>query len=243
MLGLKLPKTDILRLERMAQQLILDILPAAEPTFDNMVLGANVAAVAAAQDLQPGQSIYIWGPEASGRSHLLRASTEWFDGVYIGAEHAAATMIDLLDQSSMPAIVTVDDVHKLDHAGLGALFGLYNRWREQSADTLAFRLITAGDRAPLQMQCREDVRTRLGWGAVFRIEPLSDHEKYDALMQYAQARGMPLSADVLRWLLVHGSRDIRVLFAVLDALDRYALANHRPLTLPLLKSMMANQPS
>jgi DnaA family protein len=227
----------------MAQQLILDILPAAEPTFDNMVLGTNAAAVTAAKDLQPGQSAYFWGPQASGRSHLLRASVKWFDGVYIEASQALASINHLLDGQTMPALVAVDDVHRLDEPALGALFGLYNRWREQSADQTAFRLISAGDRAPLQMQCREDVRTRLGWAMVFRIEPISDQEKFDALMQYAQASAMPLSTDVLKWLLVHGSRDIRALFAVLDALDRYALANHRPLTLPLLKSMMANEPS
>lgn len=230
----------------MAQQLILDILPSADPTFDNMVPGANAAAIAAAQNLATGTTVYIWGPDGSGRSHLLKACANLRGGAYIGPNRpdqpAAQAIKALLDDSAMPPCVAVDDVHRLDEPALGALFGLYNRWRELSASPEAFGLMVSGDRAPLQMACREDVRTRLGWGAVYRLEPLSDDDKFAALIGYANQRGMPLSEDVLHWLLVHGSRDIRALFAVLDALDRYALANHRPLTLPLLKSMMAQEP-
>ncbi|MCD8503762.1 MAG: DnaA regulatory inactivator Hda [Burkholderiaceae bacterium] len=230
----------------MAQQLILDILPSSEPTFDNMVPGANAAALAAAHNLTAGSTLYVWGPDGSGRSHLLRACANRYEGAYIDANASVASPADamaaLLDAPNMPRCVAVDDIHRLDEPALAAVFGLYNRWREFAASQEAFRLIVAGDRAPLQMPIREDVRTRLGWGAVYRLEPLTDEDKFAALIGYAHERGMPLSEDVLRWLLVHGSRDIRALFAMLDALDRFALANHRPLTLPLLKSMMAQKP-
>lgn len=236
----------------MAQQLILDILPSAAPTFENMVPGANALAIAAAQNLKAGHTLYIWGPDASGRSHLLKACANLQSGIYVGepssrsqtnTHSVAQAIMNLLEQSSMPPCVAIDDVHLLDESALGALFGLYNRWREFASGQNSFSLIVAGDRAPLQMVCREDVRTRLGWGAVYRLAPLSDDDKFAALARYAEERDMPLSEDVLRWLLIHGSRDIRALFATLDALDRYALANHRPLTLPLLKSMMAQEPS
>lgn len=230
----------------MAQQLILDILPSAEPTFDNMVPGANSAVLAAARDLNPVSPMYVWGPDGSGRTHLLKACARYHGGVYFDAQSGSSStsgaVATLLDSAAMPACVAVDDIHREDQTMLAAVFALYNRWRELSSSEEAFSLIVSGDRAPLQMPIREDVRTRLGWGAVYRLEPLSDDDKFAALIGYAEQRGMPLSEDVLRWLLVHGSRDIRALFATLDALDRYALANHRPLTLPLLKSMMAQEP-
>ena len=240
------PQTAILRLERMAQQLILDILPSAGPTLQNMVPGGNEALIAAVEQLQPGHTLYAWGPDGSGRSHLLRGACTAYNGTYVQTDRADTILLALLE-SIVPGhglgCVAVDDVHRLDDSGLSALFGLYNRWRELAASQDAFRLLVASDRAPLQMPCREDVRTRLGWGAVYRLEPLSDGAKFDALMHHAKQHGMPLSEDVLRWLLTHGSRDIRVLFATLDALDRYALANHRALTLPLLKTMLANDPA
>jgi DnaA family protein len=226
----------------MAQQLILDILPPAQPSFQNMVLGANAQAVAAAQTIEPGQTLYIWGPDGSGRSHLLAASAAHWAGAHIAPASASSAIEQLLELPNPPKLVAVDDVHKLDDPARAALFGLYNRWRECASSEQAFGLVVAGNQPPLGMQCREDLRTRLGWGAVYRLEPLSDEQKLTALEQYAQAQSMPLSAEVLHWLLTHGSRDIRALFAVLDALDRYALAHHRPLTLPLLKSMMAKLP-
>ena len=40
-------------------------------------------------------------------------------------------------------------------------------------------------------------------------------------------------------MLTHHSRDMRVLLATFEALDRYALARKRPLTLPLLREWLA----
>ena len=236
--------TAILRLERMAQQLILDILPSTEPTLQNMVPGGNDALIAEVSQLAPGQTLYVWGPEGSGRSHLLKAACAHHGGQYIAPGPNGQALADFardLDSGHGLRCVAIDDIHTFDDTALAALFGLYNRWREWADGPNAFGLIVSGDRPPLQMSCREDVRTRLGWGAVYRLQPLSDAEKVHALTHHAKQRGMPLSEDVLRWLLTHGSRDIRSLFAVLDALDRYALATHRALTLPLLKTMLADE--
>jgi DnaA family protein len=237
-------QTAILRLERMAQQLILDILPSTDPTLQNMVPGGNGALIAAVDRLSPGQTLYVWGPDGSGRSHLLRAAASHHHGHYIEPGTDEQLLVDFTEALATGHghhCVAVDDIHLLGDLGLAALFGLYNRWRQWADGPDAFSLLVAGDRAPLQMTCREDVRSRLGWGAVYRLEPLSDAEKVDALTHHAKQLGMPLSDDVVRWLLTHGSRDIRALFAVLDALDRYALANHRALTLPLLKTMLASE--
>jgi DnaA family protein len=46
---------------------------------------------------------------------------------------------------------------------------------------------------------------------------------------------------VLDWTLTHYSRDIRQLFALVDALDRYSLSKHRSVTVPLLRLMLADR--
>lgn len=225
----------------MAQQLILDILPPPAPTLANMVVGENAAVITAVKTLPLGQTLYIWGSPGSGRSHLLKAATHYHQGIYLTSDQFGSIQ-DRLDQDgAMPPCVAIDDTQNLAPEGLALLFRLYNRWREDASDTRAFRLIVAGHSAPLQMHWREDLRTRLGWGMVYRLMALSDSEKFAALMSHAHDRGMPLSEDVVRWLLVHGSRDTRTLFGWLDALDKYALAQHRPLTLPLLKSLLAQR--
>jgi DnaA family protein len=48
-----------------------------------------------------------------------------------------------------------------------------------------------------------------------------------------------LAPEVRAWMLAHLPRDMRTQVAVLDALDAYALARKRPITLPLLREWLA----
>jgi DnaA regulatory inactivator Hda len=230
----------------MNRQLLLDVLPAPAATLNNYLAGPNAAALAAARELRPGRALYLWGPAGCGRTHLLRAVAAKAGGTMIeGAIADAAARLRALaetppEEAGMPAVVAVDDVHRMDPAGQAALFALYNRWRESAAAAGAFALAVAGDRAPMAMPLREDLRTRLGWDLVFRLEPLSDDEKRTALAALAAERGLQLAPEVLNWILTRHARDMRRLTALLDALDRYSLAARRPITVPLLRAMLAD---
>jgi DnaA family protein len=105
----------------------------------------------------------------------------------------------------------------------------------------AFALLLAGDQPPLAMPLREDLRTRLGWDLVMRLEQLSDADRAEALAQQAQQRGLRLGPEVIIWILTHHSRDMGKLSALIDALDRYSLARHRAITVPLLKELLTAQ--
>lgn len=225
----------------MTQQLLLDILPASPPTLDGFVIGSNRAGLQAVRELAPGRALYLWGGAGSGRSHLLRAAAQTRAGSYFPAHtparelHALAT-----DEDRRLVCVAVDDVGELDPDAQAALFTLYNRWRAAAGTSGAFALLLAGDRAPMAMALREDLRTRLGWDLVYRLEQLSDQDRAAALRERARARGLRLSEDVLAWILTHYDRDMGKLTALVDALDRYSLARHRAITLPLLKDLLAD---
>lgn len=223
-----------------APQLLLDILPTAEPTLDNFVAGPNVEAAAALRSLRPGRAVYLWGPEGCGRSHLLRAGARQVaDAVVFDPAAPAAAMQAAAAATPGPGLIAVDDLHRMDEHQLAAVFALYNHWRESAATRHACILLVTGDRAPLQMPLREDLRTRLGWDLVFRLELLSDDDKRAALHAHAASRALDVAPDIFDWLLTRHSRDMRQLISVLDALDRYSLATKRPATLPLLKTMLA----
>ena len=224
----------------MPRQLILDLLPTPAPSLENFVAGRNAPALDALRQCTPGRAIYVWGPQGVGRSHLLQAVCNAYEGIY----HAPTSCADQLHELATGDVITarvvaVDDVQLLDEAGQGALFALYNRWRETASTAHAFTIIVAGDHAPMAMEVREDLRTRLGWDLVFRLEQLSDEERARALASRAAERGQVLSSDVITWLLTHHERDMSRLTALVDALDRYSLARHRPITLPLLKDLLA----
>lgn len=227
----------------MTQQLLLDILPASPPTLENFVVGSNNAAMQGLQTLAPGRAIYLWGGAGSGRSHLLRACTQGEGSAYFDAQSSAAAMLELATgEDILPACIAVDDVGLLSAEAQAALFALYNRWREQAATPQAFALLVSGEAAPLSMSLREDLRSRLGWDLIYRLEQLSDADRAAALRGQAQARGLLLSEDVLSWILTHYARDMGRLTALIAALDRYSLARHRPITLPLLRDLLAHPP-
>jgi len=229
----------------MNRQLLLDVLAAPAPSLANYIAGPNGQALEAARALAPGRAIYLWGPAGCGRTHLLRALAAGPDTRFLDAGDTPDTLRALADTETgaLPRLVAVDDVHRMDASRQAGLFALYNRWRESSATRRAFVLAVSGDRAPMSMPLREDLRTRLGCDLVFRLEPLSDADKLAALTAQAADRGLQLAPEVVNWMLTHHERDIRKLAALLDALDRYSLATGRPITIPLLRAMLADPDS
>ena len=99
-------------------------------------------------------------------------------------------------------------------------------------------LITAGLHAPTQMGLRDDLATRLAWGLVYQLQPLTDIEKALALKNHAFERGMKLPDEVVDYCLRHLRRDLPTLMATLDALDEWSLTTKKPVTVPMLKQLI-----
>jgi DnaA family protein len=217
------------------KQLALDIAQPPAPTLDNFVPGRNAELVVALYSTANGSSgerfIYLWGSAGSGRTHLLRAVVE-----AARAEGREATMFEAgvsEFESSDDALCAVDDVHLLNPHAQIALFNLHNRIRAGSGTLLA-----SGNAAPVQLALRADLMTRLGAGLVYQVHGLNEEEKVAALRRHAQARGFKLSQEVVAYILRHAQRDLPSLLGLLDALDRYSLANRRAITLPLLRDLL-----
>lgn len=181
--------------------------------------------------LQPAgdRFVYLWGEAGAGKSHLLHALAKAGNGRYIGADAPSATF----DYDPATRLYLIDDCERLPAAAQIDAFNLFNQIREQGGC-----LVSAGSSAPAQLAVREDLRTRLGWGLIYQVHGLTDEEKVDALTQAAAARGMILSPGVLPYLITHFRRDMQSLSAMLNALDHYSLETQRPITLPLLRSLL-----
>jgi DnaA family protein len=199
------------------QQLPLAISPRPEPAFDNFFPGSNAEALARVRQLAAGtlgeRIVYLWGAAGSGRSHLLRAA-------------ARANV----------ALVLADDVQRLGAAEQHALFMAINEAREGGPAVLA-----AGDQPPAELALRADLKSRLAWGLVYQLLPLSDSDKARHLKALAGARGLLLSDDVAAYLLTRLPRDMASLHAAMEVLDRYSLMRQRALTLPLVREALAQE--
>lgn len=209
-------------------QLALDLLQPLQPTLDNFVPGPNAEAVAALRMLAAGRLaeriVYLWGSAGCGRTHLLAA---------LAASGAAWWTPDAAADAD--GITLVDDVERLD---AGAQVALFNRLNEVRTRARA-ACVVAGGAPPAHLPLREDLRTRLAWGYVYRLQPLTDDEKAAALAAHAAGRGLRCDPDVIPFLLTQLPRDMRTLVAALEALDAWALARKRALTLALAREWLA----
>lgn len=218
------------------RQLLLDWDLDEPQTFDTFAIGKNDELVqrlrqfVEVEDRASGERfIYLWGEDGAGKSHLLHALASALNGRYIAADAGAESF------QFVPNVqcYLLDDCDRLSAELQIEAFNLFNQVRENGG-----LLIAAGSVAPAALTLREDLRTRLGWGLIYQVHGLTDEEKIAALTQSAHARGFTLAPGVLPYLITHFRRDMRSLSAMLDALDRYSLETQRPITLPLLRSLL-----
>jgi DnaA-homolog protein len=216
------------------RQIPLTLNAPLQRTFDNLMPGANALAIAHLQTLKPEAApVYLWGQAGCGKSHLLQAVVHQFEqqGRRAGWFHAAdATPWAFHDAWEL---VVIDDCHLLNADQQHAAFTLF-----VEATTLGVPVAAAGHVPPVDLPLREDLRTRLGWGHVFAVQPLTEPEVRASLRREADERGIFLSDEVMDYLLTRFARDLKHLMAQLDQLDEFSLVTKRAITVPLLKKML-----
>ncbi len=225
------------------KQLPLPIGPPVQPGFDNFVAAGNEAAVAHLRKLaEPMTSapaavpapVYLWGSAGVGKTHLLRSLCGavrshagchgWFDP---SVETPWAVSPDW-------AVAVIDDCHRLDAAQQHAAFTLF-----VEAAGMGLQIAAAGAAPPVDLAVREDLRTRLAWGHVFQLQALDDNCTRAAIRREADRRGFVLNDDVMHYLMTRFDRNLSRQMALLDLLDDYSMSEHRVVTVPLLKRMLA----
>ncbi|CAN7240313.1 DnaA regulatory inactivator Hda [Rhizobacter sp. LjRoot28] len=219
------------------RQLPLDIGTQPARTFESFVTGQNAHAVAHLRQVtQQTAPVFLWGTSGVGKTHLLEATANlvqqrggrvaWFD-----ASEPTPWQVDEGAQ-----LVVIDNCDRLDEARQQAAFAAFIE-----ATTHGIPVVGAGTVPPVDLPVRDDLRTRLGWGHVFAVQPLSEPEARAALRREADRRGLFLSDEVMDYLLTHFARDLKHLMSLLDRLDEFALVHKRAITVPLLKQMLTEE--
>lgn len=236
--------------ETIARQQILPLQWRDERSLENFDPGdlpGNVLALQALRDLLQQRrhtALYLWGETGSGKSHLLWAACDalrkqerW--ALLLTPQTPASAWPDVNDLLAQQpgGLLAVDDAQQLADWQQDWLFGLYN-----AARTAELAFLACGNAAPAALLLRADLRTRLGWGLALRLTAPDDAVRERVLQRLAHDRGYSLSPELLHYMLTHLSRDLSRLAVLMAALDRYALSARRPATVPLLKSLLAEQP-
>ena len=226
------------------KQIALDIGLACAPAFSNFFAGPNEAALKHLQlwvgaDLRSPVPTYLWGEAGSGKTHLLKATCEALreQGTQVGWMDARLAEPPEFDERW--AAVVMDDCHLYTAVQQHAAFNWFVN-ALSSADGRPRCVLAAGALPPADLKLRDDLRSRLGWGHVFQLQALTDAERRAVLRQQADARGVFLGDEVMDYILTRFSRDMASLVQLLDQLDGYSLQTQRPITIPLIKSMLEN---
>ena len=214
-----------------------------EPEFDDYVAGANgeaVAVLAAWVDGGDEPFLYVFGPSGTGKSHLLLAACRRG-----AAQSARVAYLPLADRQLVPDaleglehadLVALDDLQAVagDRAWELAIFNLYNRLRENGR-----RLVASANAPPAELPLDlPDLRSRLGWGPGYRLQPLGDSDCERLLVRSAERRGLRLGEDLRSYIMRRCRRDPRSLIRLLERLDEASLSRKRRPTLTLVRELL-----
>ncbi len=219
------------------KQIPLAIAFDAERSFASFVPGANGLTFVYVRDMKLGVApLYLWGPSGSGKTHLLQAlvQRQQRDGGCVGWFSASDPLPWTHDEAW--SLIVLDECDRFDAGQQQAAFALF-----VEAGTHATAVAAAGRVPPVDLDLRDDLRTRLGWGVVLALQPLSEAESRAALRREADRRGLFLSDEVMDYLLARFARDLKHLMDLLDRLDEFAMASKRAISVPLLKQMLAEE--
>lgn len=226
-------------------QLPLPLALAPHARFETFVAGPNSAVLAHLRSDDTGgrfEALWIWGPEGSGKSHLLQAACAAQSerrAIFVPLSRLGKADSRVLEGLEVLDLVALDDVDRIASAmdWNRALFNLFNGIENEGG-----RLVLGANGPPAAMPFGlADLGSRASAAAVYQLSPLGEDERLSALKLQAAARGLELTDPAARYLLTRVRRDMAGLLDWLDALDRASMAAQRKLTIPLIRQTLADR--
>lgn len=219
----------------MTRQLPLELGAEASFAREDLVVGtANAEALAwiDAWPDWPAPGLVVWGPEGSGKSHLaaiwLRRSG--------GRRVAIDTAIAAVDGAVTPSVL-VEDVESGLASGSAAELHLLHAYNlvAQARGSLLLTSRVPPARWPGSLP---DLRSRMQALPAVALRAPDDAMLAAVLTKLFADRQLAPGPDVVSFIAPRIERSFARLARVVDAVDRAALAAHRALTVPFVRSVL-----
>lgn len=220
--------------DRPSRQLPLTLPHHAAMTRGDFLVGeANRQAVALidAWPRWPAPAVLLAGPVGSGKTHLVEIWREASGAAVVAASALRGANVEALLSAGA---VGVEDLHvgPLDEA---ALFHLLNRAREQGAPVLmTSRMWPAG--LPVRLP---DLASRLRAAHSVELGEPDDELLRRVLVKLFADRQLAVDAGVVDHIAMRMERSLQAANAIVDELDRAALAERAPITRRLATAALA----
>ncbi len=179
----------------------------------------------------PFAKLALIGPTGAGKTHLGHV---W--AAQTGAKIVDALDIDLVDLENAPAIV-VEGAESLGGNGPAQeqLFHLHNTFNASKRP-----LLLTGRTAPARWKIELlDLVSRLSAIPVVNLESPDDTLLRMMMVKLFADRQVTVGPELIAYLLKHMNRSYGDAVALVQALDKAAFSQKRPLTVPLARQILA----
>lgn len=184
----------------------------------------------------PGPALALWGPAGCGKTHLAHVWRARSGAVL----RSAAEIVDRDPTEALAghACCVVDVEARRDGAVVAdaeALLHLYNTIAE-----LRGHMLIVARQPPARWRVGlADLASRLGAAPAVAIAPPDDALLGALLVKLFHDRQLRVSDDVLVYLMARMARSFAAAHALVEALDATALTEHRDITVPLARAVLA----
>lgn len=198
---------------------------------DYFVSDANVQAYAMlkAPESWPEGKLALIGPHSSGKSHLARVFRHFFNATII-----SATKLEVTETLRSAPAVVVEDVEQLPQTNEEDLFHLHNHLRQRRVP-----LLLTSTLAPSRWDIKlPDLGSRMQATSVVNIDDPDDRLLSAVLMKQFQDRQIAPKPQLIEYLAARIERSFAKAAEIVDLLDREALAQGKPLSVALARTLL-----
>ncbi|MCK5725282.1 MAG: DnaA regulatory inactivator Hda [Thiotrichaceae bacterium] len=187
------------------------------------------------------QQILLWGEPSGGKTHLLQgacyaAVEQGAKATYLPLKKILDFGVSILEGLEGYSLICIDDIELVsgNPSWEVALFNLINHAHYQQ-QTLLF---SSGCDPNEKNYLLADLKSRLLWGMVHKIEVLNETECFHAFKQRASLRGMNFDKVLIDYIKKRYTHNIKELINILNKLDEASLVTHRVITRALIKQVL-----
>ena len=227
-------------------------------TFENFVVGKpNELAYAAAQRVAecgkpPFNPLFLYGGVGLGKTHLMHAISWKVKNtksdkrvIYMSAEKFMYEFVKAVRYKNTDSfkerfrsvdLLMIDDVQFIGGKDTTQeeFFHTFNALVDNNR-----QIIVSADKSPADLEKMEDrLKSRLGWGLVADIHPTTYELRLSILQSKAEQIGIFVPEDVLEFLALKISSNVRELEGALNRVAAHTVLVKRPVTLDLVQAVL-----
>jgi DnaA regulatory inactivator Hda len=182
----------------------------------------------------PAPCLILYGPVASGKSHLCAVWRERADAQAVSAADLKDSTVR--DIAASGRHIVLDDVDSLIGTvdGEKGLFHLYNIFKEERRSIL----LTLCDPPVRRAFALPDLASRLRAAPAVAIREPDDQLLAAVLVKLFNDRQLRVSQEVLAYILPRMDRSFEAASALVAAIDSRALAEKKAVSIPLVKLIL-----